>query len=183
VSEPTRRSRSFSDIGLPDGHAFPKLAYHHPTGTIIAHTRPKNSRSRSRRLSIRRLTESRYRSIDELEPATSVESFVISAMLPVLYYVTYQWSPDGGGDWHGLHRFALDTHDSVVVARPGELVPPEPYRSAWLGDLVSVADDARRLFCIAALTKGDGPIDYWLSELSVHDKRLVPLTRLEAVFA
>jgi hypothetical protein len=178
---------SFSDVGLPDGHAFPELAYHQPTGSIIAHTRPRESRLPSHRLSIRRVNEARYSVIGDFPPSISVSSFALSSVLPILYFITFSWSDHGGnvgGDWDALYRFSLDTHQCEVVARRGELVPPDHYRSAWLSELFSVNEDGRSLFCKAALQRaGEAPIDYCLSELSIADLRLAVITRLEAVFA
>lgn len=178
-------SASFDDVGLPDGHAFPELAYHQPTGSIIAHTRPRESRLPSHRLSIRRVSESRYTVIGDFPPSISVSSFALSPTLPILYFITFAWSDHNGnvgGDWDALHRFTLDTHQSEIVARRGELVPPDHYRFAWLSELFSVSADGRTLFCKAALQR-EGPIDYCLSELSIADRRLAAITRLDAVFA
>jgi hypothetical protein len=179
-------SPSFSDIGLPDGHAFPELVYHHATGSIVAHTRPRESRLPSHRLSIRTASESRYRVIGDFPPAISVASFAICQTQPLLYFVTFCWSErDGhvGGDWDALYRFALDTRQSEVVARRGELMPPEHYHTAWLTRLHSIADDGSRVFCTAALRRAEEPIDYCLCELSVAERKLATITKLEAVFA
>lgn len=142
-------SRSFNDIGLPDGHDFPELAYHHPAGTIIAHTRPRESRLPSHRLFIRRVSEARYSLIGDFSPAISVGSFALSPTLPLLYFITETWSEHGGirgGDWDALYRFDLDTRRCEVVVRGGELIPPDHYQTAWLVTLFSVSDDGRTLF-------------------------------------
>ena len=179
-------SPSFSDIGLPDGHAFPELVYHHPTGSIVAHTRPRESRLPSYRLSIRTASESRYRVVGDFPPTISIASFAVCQTRPLLYFVTFSWSErDGqvGGDWDALYRFTLDTRKSEVVARRGELIPPDHYHTAWLTRLHSTADDGSRVFCTAALRIGEGPIDYCLCELSVAERKLATITKLEAVFA
>jgi hypothetical protein len=178
-------SASFNDVGLPDGHAYPELAYHQPTGSIIAHTRPRDSRLPGHRLSIRRVSESRYSVIGDFPSSISVSSFALSPALPILYFITFTWSDRNGhvgGDWDALHRFTLDTHQSEIVARRGELVPPDHYRVAWLSELFSVSADGRTLFCKAALQR-EGSIDYCLSELSIADRKLSAITRLDAVFA
>jgi len=184
MGEPS--SPSFSDVGLPDGHAFPELAYHQPTGSIIAHTRPRQSRLPSHRLSIRRVNETRYTAIGDFSPSISVSSFALSSLLPILYFITFGWSDHNGtvgGDWDALYRFTLDTRRCDLVARRSELIPPDHYRSAWLSELFSVSEDGNTLFCKAALQREEGPIDYCLSELSMPSLRLAAITRLDAVFA
>ena len=179
-------SRSFTEIGLPNGHGFPELAYHYPTGYIIAHTRPLESRLPAARLSIRRIGESHYSPVGDFPPAISVSSFALSPKLPLLYFITSEWKDyvngPPGGDWDSLYRFFLDTRCCEVVARRGELVPPNSYQSAWLCEILSVSDDGCNLYCKAAL-RGVKPIDYCLSEFSTNDRKLSPISKLEAVFA
>jgi len=121
----------FGNIGLPEGHAFPRLVYHAPTGIIIAHTRPLKRRLPSERLSMRRVSETRYALIESFPPEVSVSSFALSPTAPFLYFLTETWKEIGdtvGGDWAGLHRFNLDTRQGDMLARPGELALPAPYR-------------------------------------------------------
>lgn len=178
--------RSFSEIGLPEGHAFPELSYHAPTGFLVAHTRPLDSALPSRRLSARRVTEPRYRPVGDFPPAISVESYAASFSLPVLYFLTYEWSeyPNGpvGGHWDALYRFNLETRQSEVVARRGEVIPPNRYKSAWLSALFSVGADGCTIFCKAAL-EGAEVTDYCLSEFLIAERKLTPINMLEAVFA
>jgi len=182
----TPSSPSFEEIGLPEGHAFPELAYHHPTGAVIAHTRPRESRLPGHRLFIRGVKESRYSLIGEFPPAISVSSFAVCPILPLLYFITFSWSEfengPPGGFWEALYQFTLDTRKSDVIARRGELVA-DGYQSAWLSELLSVSDDGGTVFCKAALCRVGQPIDYCLSEFSVAGRRLAPITKLDAVFA
>jgi hypothetical protein len=183
----TPSSPSFKEIGLPDGHAFPELAYHCPTGTVIAHTRPRESRLPSHRLSMRLVKDSRYSPIGDFSPAISVSSFAVCPTLPLLYFITSTWSEHEngppGGCWEALYRFTLDTRESEVIARRGDLIAPEGYQSAWLSELLSVSGDGGTLFCKAALCSNGRPIDYCLSELVVAERKLTAITKLEAVFA
>src|SRR6266550_511937 len=143
MDEPSRPS--LSEIGLPEGHAFPELGYHAPTNSIIARTRPLDARLPSRRLSMRRTTESHYRPVCDFPPSISVDSFVTSPSLPTLYFLTYVWSEHSDGpvgcDWDALYRFNLDTGHSEAVAQKGELILPDGYESAWLCNLHSVSAD------------------------------------------
>jgi hypothetical protein len=178
--------QEFQKIGLPDGHGFPVLAYHPATGSVLAHTRPIESRLPCRRLSLRRVTETRYRPIGDFAPSVSVESFVLHPRLPLLYFITYVWSEHTngpvGGDWDALYRFNLNTIQSEIMARRGELFSPDGYRTTWLKELFSVSDDGNTLFCMAGLRNGE-PVHYCLSKLSIPDRKLAVITRLEAVFA
>jgi hypothetical protein len=173
-------------IGLPDGHGFPVLVYHPPTGSVIAHTRPLKSSLPCRRLSLRQVNETRYRPIGDFPPSVSVESLVLHPQLPLLFFITFVWSKhvNGpvGGYWVALHRFDLNTLQSEIVARRGELVLPDGYQTAWLNELFSASDDGNTLFCKAGLRNGE-PVRYCLSKLSIPDRKLAIITRLEAVFA
>ena len=176
---------SYSEIGLPDGHASPELAYHRPTGSIIAHTRPRESRLPSKRLSIRHVAETRYTAIGDFPPSISASSFALSPSQPIIYFVTDVWSDENGtvgGNWDALHRYNVDTRQIEIVAHRGDLAPPDHYRCAWLSELFSVSEDDRILFCKAALQR-EGPIDYCLTELSIADRRLAVITKFDAVFA
>jgi len=62
-----------------------------------------------------------------------------------------------------------------------ELILPDGYESAWLCNLHSVSADGGMVYCTAAL-RGVERIDYFLSQLSLADRRLTPITKLEAVF-
>ena len=179
-------SRSFDDIGLPTGHACPHVAYHPPTGTVIVHTRPSKSRLPSHRLSIRRVHDTRYTLVADFPPQVSISSFAVSPSLPVLYFLTDTWRESGdtvGGDWHALHRYALDTADCEIVAQPGELKVPAPYNTAWLVEVLSVGHDAATLFCRVGMKVERARIDYYLAEFSVSERWLRPITRLERTFA
>jgi hypothetical protein len=182
----TDPSNFFNDIGLPDGHAFPQLAYHHSTGTIIAHTRPLRSRPPSQRLSTRRVNEPRYTVVGDFPPTISISSFVLSPTLPLLYFITERWREVGdtvGGDWEGLHTFSLDTQQCDRVIQPGELMAQAPYKRAWLVGLLSVAQHGQSFFCRAALERESGAVAYWLSEVSLLDRRLTAIAKLETAFA
>lgn len=180
---------TYQDIGLPAGHGDPKLIYHPPTGSVIVHTRPRDqSILLCRRLSFRRLDETRYRPIGDFPPQVDVTSFALSPKLPELYFNTIVWKEcekginPPGGYWDALHRFNLNTLESEIVACPGELISPGHYQRVWLNDVLFVDENVRAVFCNAGLFK-DGKADYCLVKLTVEDRKLEILTRLEAVFA
>ena|ERR1039458_1651927 len=180
---------SFQDIGLPKNHAYPTLTYHPQTGSIIALTRPvTESRTPCHRLSIRRLEEARYSPIGNFPPQVDVTSFALSPKLPVLYLNTFFWKEcelgfnPPGGDWDALYRFNLNTQQSEVVARPGELISPGNPTRVWLNDVISVDENGRAVFCKTGIFK-EGKADYFLVKLTVEDRKLELLTRLEAVSA
>ena len=159
---PTMPIASFADVGLPDGHGFPRLAYHHPTRSIVAQTRPLDSRLPSSRLSVRRVNEPRYTPIGQFSAEISTSSFVLCRTLPLLYFVTSRWTEkrDGvvGGDWESLQSFALDTRQSAVVASQGQLVVPDGYRSAWLLDLLAMSDDGQIIFGTVGFQRAEGSV-------------------------
>jgi|ERR1022692_665882 hypothetical protein len=193
----TNSRTPFQDVGLPEGHAFPKLAYHPATFSVIAHTRLSDqSRPPCCRLSLRHVTETCYRPLADFQPSVSLDSFTVHPRLPFLYFITFIWTEPakdpllrehikgpvvGVGDWDALYRCRLDTLQSEVVARQGDLVPPHGYQSAWLADVISVSEDGKTIFCRAALRQAVRN-HYCLAELSLHDLRLTVLTSLKALF-
>jgi hypothetical protein len=179
--------KSFDNIGLPSGHAFPTLAYHEPTGTLIAHTRPLKAVLPGERLSFRRLSDTHYHPIGEFPDAVSIQSFVLDSTRPALYFVTFVWRErEGGkaaGDWDGLYRFDLGQHRCDRLAQRGDLHAPEGERGTWLCGLLSVSNDGQGLICKAALGRSQSSFAYWVAHLNLADLRLTAITKLEAVFA
>lgn len=179
--------KSFDNIGLPSGHAFPTLAYHEPTCTLIAHTRPLKAVLPGERLSFRRLGDTHYQPIGEFPEAVSIKSFVLDSTRPALYFVTFVWRElEGGesaGDWDGLYRFDLEQHRCDRLAQRGGLRAPEGDWEIWLSDLLSVSNDGRGLICIVPLGRSQSDFAYWVAHLNLADLSLTAITKLEAVFA
>ena len=145
---------SFEEIGLPKGHAYPELAYHPPTGSMVVHTRPLKSSLPCRRISLMGVNSKRYQPIADFPSSISVEGYLLHPRLPLLYLITYSWSmflgKAPGGDWDALYRFNLETGKSEILASKGSLVPSNGYPRVWLNQLLSVSDDGETLFCRAA---------------------------------
>lgn len=180
--------RDFQKIGLPKGHAYPKLAYHPPTGFIIVHTQPVESSLPCRRLSLRRVNGTRYRPIADFPPSISV-NFLLHPRLPLLYFITYVWKEcelginPPGGDWDALYCFNLNTRKSKIMAQKGEIILPNGYQRGWLNELLSVSDDGKTLFCKAGLFRNGKPVDYCVSKLSIADRKITVVTKLKTPFA
>jgi len=181
-----KRPSRFEAVGLPEGHAFPRLAFHRPTQTVIAHTRPRESPFPGERLSVRHVKERLYRSVGDFPPGISLSSFAVASKAPLLYFISFAWSEfengPPGGDWDTLCQFRLDTSDTQILARRGELIAPQGYDRAWLSELLSADDDGVTLCCKVGLSAG-GAVEYWICELLVVQRTVTPVTRLEATFA
>jgi len=179
--------KTFDAVGLPDGHAFPMIAYHEPTTTLIALTRPLKAKLPRERLSFRRVSETQYHPIGEFSDATSVQSFALDPCRPSLYFSTYIWrqleAGKSGGDWDGLYRFDLEQHRCDRLAQRGELHAADGPRTTLLNGLLSVGNDGRGIICQAAMGSSDSEFDYWVAHLNLADLSLTPLTKLEATFA
>jgi hypothetical protein len=182
----------FEKVGLPKGHVNPTLAYHEPTASIIAQTQPLKSVLPGHRLSFRRTSETRYRPVGNFPAEISIHSFALHARLPLLYFITYVWSEhvNGpvGGNWDALHCFNLETLRSKIIAHKGELVAPAGCQSSWLRNLFSLSDDGKVLFCKAAFQYEKDPVHSHpvhscLARLSLSDRKLEVISRLEAIFA
>jgi hypothetical protein len=187
-------SRSFSEIGLPN-QAVTALAYHEPTGTLIAHIGPRKDSPTGKRLYFRRSNDSRYNEIGDLSEGVSISSFVLDPLQASLYFATYRWEKreDGGmnGNWHALYRFDLEEHRCEQLAQEAELQPSVGYQESWLCELISVSGDACSILCRAAFETpvlqfpraGMRRVDYWVAKLNLANMKLEPLTQLDAVFA
>ena len=178
--------QSFESVGLPNGHASPKLAFHELTGTIVAHTRQRAPETNLQRLSIRRANESRYHIVGDFPSSISISSFALDQTRPLLYFNTVLWTSTQGnasGNWNAVYRFSLESMHCELVVRRGELTLPEGYHTAWIAELISCDINGQSAFCIAGLGTKEKQIAYYLSELTISDRRLVPISKLEAVFA
>ena len=179
--------KTFDAVGLPNGHAFPTIAYHEPTRTLIALTRPLKAKLPGERLSFRRISETHYHPIGEFSDAASVQSFVLDPCRPSLYFLTYIWrelkAGESGGDWDGLYHFDLERHRCDRLARRGELHAAAGSGTTWLNGLLLVSNDGRGIICQAALGSSEFDFDYWVAHLNLADLGLTPITKLEATFA
>jgi hypothetical protein len=184
---------TFEMIGLPKGHAYPKLAYHPRTALLIVHTRPVKSILPGGRISLKRLNGSRYRSIANFPSSVSassisVESFLLHPHLSLLYFITYVWSeyPNGppGGDWDALYCLNLETQKNKTIVQKGGLAPPDGYRRVWINELLSTSADGNTLFCRAGFSpKRKGRVHYCLSKLSIVDHKIEIIRKLKTPFA
>jgi hypothetical protein len=182
---------TYEEVGLPLGHASPKLSYHASGGFLVAHTSPRKSDLPVKRLSIRRVNEERYRPLGDFPPDISVESFVLHRDKPIVYLSTYAWHllPNdravAGGNWRALHRFDLDTLKEEVLVRQGEMILPAGHRRDTGVDLLSVDAAGSALYCRVGLEVADSActVKRYVAKISLADKVLVPLTNLEAISA
>jgi hypothetical protein len=178
--------RSFNDVGLPDGHAFPALAYHEPTRTLIAHTRPTKALLPGERLSFRRVGETQYHPIGDFSDGVSLQSFALDPCRPSLYFSAVTWRElepgTSAGDWDGLYRFDLEQHRCDRLAQRGDLHARESDET-WLSGLLSVANDGKGIICQAALRRSQSDFAYWVAHLNLADLSLTAIAELEAVFA
>jgi hypothetical protein len=181
-----KRRLEFERIGLPQGHAYPEMAFHSPTGSVIVQTRARKSPLPGFRLSWKRLNGTFYRPIADFPPSVSMQNFVLHPRLPLLYFITYVWSEhvngEAGGDWEALYRFNLNTRNCRVVARRGQLVLPDGCRRAWLCELLSASNDGKTLFCKAGFHYARR-IQYCLSKLSLADGKISVLAKMKTPFA
>lgn len=179
-------SKSFEEVGLPVGHAFPMLAYHEPTRSLIAHTRPVKSELPAKRLSFRRVVDPCYQPIGSFPESISIESAVLDPVSPLLYFVTFEWhmrEEGPGGDWEGLYRFDLEQHRCDRIADRNSLDALEGGWKTDISELLAVANDGKALICMSPRGQSRESLDYWVMRLDLANLRPTPITHLEAVFA
>ncbi|HEY2249736.1 MAG TPA: hypothetical protein VGH74_01700, partial [Planctomycetaceae bacterium] len=67
------------------------LAYHEPTGTVIAHTGAQGQLPPRKRLFFRWSTDTRYQPVATFPDNISIDSYIVDPSRPSLYFVTYEW--------------------------------------------------------------------------------------------
>lgn len=174
---------SFEDLGIPAGHAYPRLAYHEGTQTLIVHSAKAESQIPEQRLSIRHVNEPRYGPVMEFSSGISPSSFAIAEDGPWLLFVTLAWT-ERGGDWDALYRFRLDERTGEVVARRGELILPAGYQNGWMTEAMSASRDGNQLICKVGLQQSAPAtvVEYWVCRFSIPEKTVTPITHLKGVF-
>ena len=175
---------SFDDVGIPAGHAFPRLAYHALSKVLIAQTANIEAKTPIERLSMRHVSQERYSLVMPFDDNISISSFATADNEPLLFFITFTWN-ERGGNWDALYRFRLDSRTGEVVAKRGELLLPPPYHDAWPSQLLSATPDGSALFCTIGLQKGaqhGETVDYWLARVSIANKEVHPICHLKAVF-
>jgi len=178
-------TKSFSDLGLPDGHGFPIVAYHNLSGTIIVHTRATKGVLPSKRLFVRRVDDLRYTSVADFAANVSIDSFAVAHDSPVLYFTTISFAEidhEAYGDWDALYQYFITDRRCEIVAREDVLKIPHGYDRVWPCELLSVQSKAERLFVTAAFQKGS-LVEYYVAELNLSTLAIAAIARLEAVSA
>ncbi len=141
-------SRSFAEVGLPAGHAFPELAYHPAARSVIVLTCPPRDELPYRRLSIRGIAEREYRPPVSLAEDQSVSSFVCNNTSSRIFFITTlvrkvetSHGAAYSSEWDALHRYDISIRKHEVIARRGELHVAAGHSSAWLNDRLGISDD------------------------------------------
>lgn len=183
--------KSFQDVGLPDGHAYPKLFYHHATETLIVQTEPRDKVLTTKRLSYRRLIDREYRSVCCHENDISVESVALAPTKPSIYFTTNRLHAMEdrltGQNWAGLWQFDPSSREAKEIVTEANLVTPDSYRRSWINVLLGVSNDGTTLYCVAALERETVQFalvtQYWVANLDLLTFKIQPITQLEATFA
>jgi hypothetical protein len=137
-------STPWTQFGIPDSLAYPKLYFNPPTSRLVVSVADKVTQQH-RRLFVRAISESVYVPLTTYPDDITVSSVAVSASSPVAYFVSERWTlrqgRNGeywGGDWHTITRCDLASLTLTECASRGELVFDAPFTSGWLCDALQV---------------------------------------------
>ena len=180
----------WTELGIPEGYAYPQLLFNPPSQTLILQVRGQSSKVfRPTRLYIKHKDASKYELLGQPEEMTSYESPVTSLKQPLLAFSVNSWQERDGdvsGDWEEVQVIDIETRALKYSANKGTLTLPEGFNSWWISDLLGLADDGSQLHVTAGLCHIEGAkqtrIHYVIAVLDLKAQRLDPISVLRGTF-
>lgn len=180
----------WTELGVPEGYAWPQLLYHSPTETVIVEVRPKEHEALGKRLLRRHRSDPKYQVVGNPAPSISYEDPVASDRHPLLFFNVmrmqrFEEEVSVSGDWDGVYRYDLSnpSKDPVRCLGEGDLQFPEPYDSGWVSTLLSCFDDGIRLHAVVGMSQNKGrTMEYYLAVLDLNSFEVQPLSLLRGTF-
>ncbi len=80
-----------------------------------------------------------------------------------------------------MYSFNLDTKELALCISPEKLRLSEPHGRLWIVELVSLSEDARRIYVnigIEKVVSGGGVVHYYLARVDLADQEVKLLSRL-----
>jgi len=180
---PEQLGRSPKSPGLPAGYTSHKLLYNNPAETLILELRRLGATfPLPTRLFVRHKDAEPYEQIGNPTEDVSYESPVTCENHPIVLFNSLKWDKAGRrGDWDGVYSFNLDTKELALCISPEKLRLSEPHGRLWIVELVSLSEDARRIYVnigIEKVVSGGGVVHYYLARVDLADQEVKLLSRL-----
>jgi hypothetical protein len=180
-------SKSFEEMGIPQGYGFKQLLFSLVANALVLHTCSASDNWRPERLLYRHLAWDRYRIIANPDDLISQESPFLHSSKPLLAYVSTQhrFSLDEegkechSGNWHGLYIVNLEKGSETQSVSEESITLPVGTKRGWICEIVSFGDSG--LFVKAALSKNETVVEYFVAELD-DAQNVKPIATLLAVF-
>jgi hypothetical protein len=151
------------------------LLYNPASDTVIVELRSRPHLLQSR-LFMRRKGADAYEQIGNPPEELSYESPVTYDNQPVVVFNCLSWDKaKTGGDWSGVYSFNLNTKELAVRISPQTLKFSEPHGRMWILELVSLSEDAQKLYVNVGIEKvgsGGMVVDYYLARVDLADQQL-----------
>lgn len=189
ISRSPSRRIDWSEFGIPEGYAYPKLLYNPASEMLIIQVEGVDE-LRPKRLYMKHKDAPKYEQVGSPDDMTSYEDPVVSIEHPLLVFNVQTWQKleqGVAGDWKELQLLDLRTRTKVHSVKKGELILPQGFSEGWICDLIAVSYDGASAYIKAALCRAgkSGPrsrVTYFLAVLDFASKRVETLSELRAVF-
>lgn len=189
ISRSPSRRIDWSEFGIPEGYAYPRLLYNAASEMMIIQVEGTDE-LRPKRLYMKHKDAPKYEQVGSPEDMTSYEDPVVSISHPLLAFNVQTWQKleqGVGGDWKELQVLDLEIRTCVHSVKKGELILPPGFSDGWISDLIALSDDGARAYIKVALrrTGKSGPVSrvyYFVALLDLTSKQVETLAELRGVF-
>jgi hypothetical protein len=171
--------------GIPAGYASHELIYNPASETLIVELRGPDPFRLPTRLFMRRKDADAYEKIGDPAEVVSYESPVTCEKQSIVMFNSKEVNRECRGQhWGGVYAFNLNTKELTVCVPKGSLSILEPHLRVWVVELVSLSDDAQKLYMNVGIEKeapGGGVVHYYLAEFDLAEGKLQILSELKDV--
>ena len=182
--EPTRELAQAKSPGIPAGYRWKSLLYNPASESVIIEmARQDTGHLPMCRLFMRHKDAAGYEPLGNPSDDVSYECPVTCEKQPIVIFNSMRWA-GGGGSPDGVYMFNLKTKELTVCISKEASTTAEPHLRSWISTLVSLSDDGQTLYLKVGIEKpvsGGGVVEYYLASLSVLDKKLELLSRLNDI--
>lgn len=190
MDECKRIGVAWTELGIPDGFAYPRLHFNAPSSRLLVSVADKNAPHERRRVLVRSITEPIYTPLFQCPDDITVSSMAVSTAFPVAFFSLTRWTlchqPKGdyyGGNWHSLLRCSLDTLSVAECASDGSILFPAPFKSGWLCEILQVDDNGESIIVTASAGESHTTSrTFFVGRLNIRTRELSVITFLPGTF-
>ena len=173
--------------GIPPGYTSHKLLFNSAAQMLILELRRRTSSIHflPSRLFFRDKDAEAYEQIGNPSEEISYESPVTCSTLPIVIFNSLKWDKGRhGGNWDGIYSFNLNTKELAICVSKGKLGFSEPHGRMWISELISMSEDARKLYVNVGIEKevtGGTVVNYFLAIIHLPGQQLELLSPLKDI--